>query len=248
MEQVVLPNIRKIFIPDTNYDIYECDLSGADAQVVAWEAEDHDLMEAFRQKLDVHSKNAEDMWGHEFTQLQGAARKKKRQSCKHAVHGTNYGGTARTIAAHPSINWTVHEADRFQKRWFQIHPAIKRWHLRIQADLDRSKTVANKFGYRRVFFDRPDAVFPEALAWVPQSTVALVSFRGALTLESRYPYVQLLLQVHDSIVFQYPSILKDDARNFQAALAVTIPYSTPLTIPWGMTRSSTSWGDCEEVK
>lgn len=248
MEQVTLPNIRKIFIPDTGYDIYDCDLSGADAQVVAWEANDDDLKIAFRAGLDVHSKNATDMWGEAFTRLEGGARKKKRQSCKHAVHGTNYGGTARTIAAHPSINWTVHEADRFQARWFQIHPAIKRWHLRVQADLDRSKTVRNAFGYRRVFFDRPDAVFPEALAWVPQSTVALVSFRGALQLEAAYPWVEMLLQNHDSLVFQVPQRYRGFVKEIRAALGVPVPYEDPLTIPWGVARSATSWGDVEEVQ
>jgi DNA polymerase-1 len=248
MEEVILPNIRKIFIPDSGYDIYDCDLAGADAQVVAWEAEDADLKAAFRAGLDVHSKNASDMWGGAFDQLQGSARKKKRQSCKHAVHGTNYGGTARTIAAHPSINWTVHEADQFQKRWFQIHPAIRRWHTRVQADLDRAKTVANPFGYRRVFFDRPDAVFPEALAWVPQSTVALVSFYGALQLEKASPWIEMLLQNHDSIVFQAPHRYRGSIAEIKRGLEIVVPYSDPLTIPWGVARSEVSWGDCEKVE
>lgn len=247
MEAYILPNIRKMFIPDPGYDIYDCDLSGADAQVVAWEADDTDLKAAFRAGLDVHSKNAEDMFGHEFTQLSGHARYKKRQSCKHAVHGTNYGGTARTIAAHPSINWTVHEADRFQKRWFDIHPAIKRWHVRTQSTLNRSKTVSNKFGYRRVFFDRPDAVFPEALAWVPQSTVALVSFKGALQLEARTPWVEMLLQNHDSIVFQAPIRYRAFDKQIRKDLEIAIPYDDPLVIPVGLKRSATSWGEVEEV-
>lgn len=68
-EKLVLPNVRKLIIPDPGYAIYEADLAGADAQVVAWEAEDDDLKSAFRAGLDVHSKNAEDMWGTEFTRL-----------------------------------------------------------------------------------------------------------------------------------------------------------------------------------
>lgn len=250
MQEVILPNIRKIFIPDPGYDIYDCDLSGADAQVVAWEADDEDLKEAFRKGLDVHSKNAEDMFGTAFTKLEKGthARKAKRQSCKHAVHGTNYGGTARTIAAHPSINWTVHEADQFQKRWFALHPAIKRWHLRIQSELDRGKTVRNAFGYRRVFFDRPEEVFPEALAWVPQSTVALVSFYGALQLEAKYEWIEMLLQNHDSLVFQAPQRYRGYTNEIKNGLSIVIPYPDPLTIPWGCARSSMSWGDVEEVK
>ena len=248
MQEVVLPNVRKIFIPDPGYEIFDCDLAGADAQVVAWEADDEDLKNAFRAGLDVHAKNAEDMWGSEFTRLTGGTRKAKRQSCKHAVHGTNYGGAAKTIAAHPSINWTVHEADQFQKRWFSIHPRIKSWHLRIQRDLDRNKTVANAFGYRRVYFGRPDEVFTEALAWVPQSTVALVSFRGAIQIESRYSWVEMLLQNHDSLVFQVPTIHSKRYKDIQEALTLQVPYPDPLTIPWGISKSPISWGDCEKIE
>jgi len=248
-EQVILPNIRKLFIPDPGYLMFDCDLVGADAQVVAWEANDLDLMAAFRAGLDVHSKNAEDMWGRGFTQLAGDAdhgpKRKKRQECKKAVHATNYGAVARTVAV--SLGWTIHEADLFQRRWFQIHPPIKSWHSQVQSSLNANKTVSNKFGYRRIYFDRPDAVFPEALAWIPQSTVALVSFFGALQLEKVYSWVEMLLQNHDSIVFQAPETHSGNKKEILEALKVPIPYPDPLVIPWGMSCSKVSWGDVEKV-
>ena len=49
-----LPNVRKLFITDPGYVMYEADLKGADAQVVAWEAEDDDLKAAFRAGVDIH--------------------------------------------------------------------------------------------------------------------------------------------------------------------------------------------------
>ena len=42
-QSIPLPNIRKIFIPDPVYILIDSDLAGADAQVVAWEADDEDL-------------------------------------------------------------------------------------------------------------------------------------------------------------------------------------------------------------
>lgn len=252
--RVVLPNIRKLFIPDEGYDCYDCDLSGADAQVVAWEADDEELKAAFRAKIDVHSKNAEDMFGSEFTRLTGHARYAKRQSNKHSVHACNYGSTARGMAAHPAIGWTVHECDRFRKRWFDLHPKIGpverkgSWHWRIQQELDKTRTIVNQFGYRRVYFDRPDECFTEALAWKPQSTVALVTFYGALQLEKAYPDVEILLQVHDSLVFQRLAQYRDQVVPMVKAMEVVIPYADPLIIPWGVARSNKSWGDCEKLK
>lgn len=254
MQEVILPNIRKIFVPDDGYVLFDCDLSGADAQVVAWEAGDEDLKAAFRAGLDVHSKNAADMFDEAFTKLEGNARKKKRQANKHAVHGTNYGGSHHAIAGHPSINWTISEAMNFQRRWFQLHPKIGpitrsgSWHYRIQHEIDTRKMVVNKFGYRRVYFGRPDQCFTEALAWVPQSTVALVTFYGALQLEKTYPQVEMLLQNHDSLVFQIPKKKLLSPKQLREALRVVIPYEDPLTIPWGVQCSDKSWGDLAEVK
>lgn len=254
MEQVVLPNIRKIFVPDDGYVLYDCDLSGADAQVVAWEADDTDLKAAFRAGIDVHVKNATEMLGAEFTSLTGNARYKKRQSNKHAVHACNYGAKPPAIAGHPSINWPIARASAFRSRWFQLHPKIGpvertgSWHHRIQWEINTRKMVTNPFGYRRVYFDRPDECFTEALAWVPQSTVALVTFYGALKLEAAYPQVEMLLQNHDSLVFQIPKRKAIPAQELRRLLDVEIPYPDPLHIPWGISCSDVSWGDVEKLK
>ena len=250
MTTIVLPNVRKLFIPDPDHMIFEGDLAGADAQVVAWEAEDEDLKAAFRAKIDVHVKNAEDMWGASFTKLQGYARDAKRQELKRGVHATNYGGTARTLAT--TLGWTVHEADSFQKRWFSIHPLIeKNFHGRIRNSLHSTRTVTNKFGFRRVFFDRIDNAFTEALAWVPQSTVALNTFHGAFQLEERYPVLRerddIMLQVHDSIVFQFHKSNVPPLADMKKALEVKTPYDDPLYIPWDIKGSEKSWGDVHKL-
>jgi len=253
-----------MFIPDPGYTIFDVDLAGADAQVVAYEAEDEDLIRAFRAGLDVHSKNAEDLWGKSFTSLSGdkdnGPKSKRRKECKQAVHATNYGGSSRTLAK--VLGWTVHEADSFQRRWFSIHPGIKsNFHGRIESSLRASRMVVNRFGMRRVYFDRIDSCFTEALAWVPQSTVAEVSFRGGLQLEAatgttfsargellRLGWVEMLLQVHDSLVFQVRHEHENRIDELRAGLRYPIPYANPLTIQWGFARSRVSWGDCEAVK
>jgi DNA polymerase-1 len=250
-ELASLPNVRKIFIPDPGYIIFDADLAGADAQVVAWEADDEDLKAAFRAGLDVHDKNAEDLWGSAYTKLAGNSKEGpksvKRKQNKVAVHATNYGASSRTLAI--SLGWTVREADDFQKRWFSIHPGIKtNFHGRVERGLRENRTVKNAFGYHRIFFDRIDNSFTEALAWIPQSTVALVSFEGAIQLKEQCPYVEYLLQVHDSLVFQVPISKSNNIESLIQGLTVPVPYSDPLTIPWGIARSPKSWGDCKTVE
>ena len=72
--------------------------------------------------------------------------------------------------------------------------------------------------------------FTEALAWVPQLTVAEVSFRGGLALEARYPWIEMLLQVHDSIVFQVPQEHDHRLEEIATALICEVPYTSPHSL------------------
>lgn len=245
----LLPNIRRLFIPDPGHIILDVDLSGADAQVVAWEAEDEDLKEAFRQGLDVHVKNATDMWGEEFTSLDsnGVEFERRRQKCKHSVHAFDYGAKARTVAI--TQGWTIAEAKAFERRWFSLHPGIRtNFHDNVRDSLERHHKVANRFGFHIYYFDRPESVFTDALAWIPQSTVAITSLKGALQVRAALPWVQILLQVHDSLVLQIPKNRQRDIPLIRRHLLNTIPYDDPLTIPWGVALSDKSWGHVRKTK
>lgn len=253
MTTIILPNVRKLFIPDPSYVMFDADLSGADAQVVAWEADDEDLKAAFKAGLKVHIKNCRDMFPEKVRGWSDEAIKATDKAGglyynnKRAVHGTNYGLTSRGMAQ--ALGWLTTECDNFQRRWFGLHPGIKQnFHEKIKTDLARNKTIQNTFGFRRVYFDRPDQCFTEALAWVPQSTVALNTYFGAFQLEERFPHVEILLQVHDSLVFQFPAENCPDPAAIRECLAVVTPYSPdPLMIPWGLSKSERSWGECEKI-
>lgn len=243
---VVLPNIRKLFVPDLGKVICDCDLSGADAQVVAWEADDADLKNAFKNGLDVHNHNGKAMWGDEYEPKRKLRHNTMRDELKRAVHGTNYYATPRTLAA--TLGWTIDFATRFQLRWFDLHPPIAAWHKRVNFSLQTTRTITNAFGYRIVYLDRPESCFTQALAWTPQSTVGLVAAKGAVNLRKYVPWAELLLQVHDSLVFQIPftRCTPSGLEEIRKALDVVVPYPDPLRIPWGLAISEKSWGDVEK--
>jgi len=239
---IALPNVRRLFIPDPDHIIADVDLAGADAQVVAWEADDEKLKAAFRAGLKIHAVNAKDIFGEAKAGPDGKNEPYYFRA-KKGVHATNYGATAATIAPHMGLS--VSEAAAFQTTWFAIHPKIAEWHERTEFNLLNHRMVQNKFGFRRYYFDRVDGMLPEALAWVPQSTVAITINKGLLNIHRNLPEVQPLLQVHDSIVLQYhrrhhPHIL-DSIRE---QMKVVIPYDDPLIIPVSIKTSDKSWGDC----
>lgn len=239
--QLIIPNCRKMFVPDPGYTFFDIDLDRADLMVVIWEADDDGLRQAVREGVDLHTYNASALFGIPESRIQYA----QRQAAKMFAHGTNYGGSARTMAI--NCGFTVHASETMQKRWFAEHPGIKDWHRRTESQLQSTRQVTNVFGYRRRYFDRIESVLPEALAWQPQSIVALVINMAWKRIAERVPEANILLQVHDSLAGQFPThrgnpIMRDMKKCFD----ITIPYDKPLVIGCGIKTSTVSWGDCSD--
>lgn len=250
-----LPNLRRMFGPDPGYTFFDQDLDRADLQVVVWESDDQMLKQALHMGADIHLLNAFAIEGKEPPPLEELVethprypdhrgpRKHAREFAKVFCHATNYGGSSRTIAGHTGR--TVHEIDRAQAKWFGEHPGIKLWHERTWDQVKKHHFVENRFGYRWYIFDRIDGILPEALAWVPQSTVSCVINRAWVNIHDKLPEVQVLLQVHDSLAGQFPTHLRTILLpRIKECSQIVIPYEDPLVIPVGMKTSEVSWGDC----
>lgn len=241
------PNIRSMFCPDPGYILIECDLKQSDAQVVAWEAGDEELIEIFTrmnngEDIDVHAENAKVCFN-----LTSIA-KWQRQLAKHVVHGTNFTGSSYEIARR--LGMLRHQVDTFQKRWFGRHPRIREWHRKVESDLTATRCVRNILGYRRMYFERVDQILPEAVAWIAQSTTALVINAGIRAVRRAKLGTQFLIQVHDSGVWQVPVVLYSDALKSQMkkCLSIELPYKPrPLTIGVDMKASNINWGEAEKV-
>jgi len=247
-ETIDLPNVKKIFLPDPGYFICDSDLAQADAQVVAWDADDKPLMEFFEAakddpELDLHGSNASDIFGGPPTKAN-----KHRQKAKVGVHAVNYDVKARTLAL--SLGITIKEAEAFIDLWFTKHPAIHAWQGKIKVQLETTRIITNRFGNRKVFFGRVGRALPEALAWIPQSTVALVINRAWRRLEDLglHGDLQVLLQVHDSLVYQVrKATFRRHLEAVQEAFVVPVPYEHPLVIPAGLAYSDQSWGHAKDA-
>jgi DNA polymerase-1 len=253
---ITLPNIKKMFIPDPGYTFYDIDLDQADAQVVAYTADDPELKSIFKRKIDLHLANAllmfklpfvlDDLLDPEFVEM---AKKKwflYRQKAKVGVHATNYGATSYALAV--ALGISIKEAQAFIDLWFEIHPPIAKWHERIEEELNTTRTITNAFGASITFYDRADQLFKDALAWEPQSTVGTIINKGILNVHNNMPEVMPLLQVHDSSAGQYPTELESDEflLRLKDQFEIVVPFDDPLIIGTGLQTSTKSWGDCTD--
>lgn len=240
-----LPNVRRLFTPDPGCVIIDIDLKKADVFVVAWESNDDELKSILRTPgANLHLENAKAIFANERL----TKNSREYTMAKSGVHATNYGVGERTLAI--TLGITVREAGDFIKRWLSAHPGIADWHRRVEDSLTRTRRVSNAFGYQRYYFDRVDGLLPEALAWIPQSTVGLVTNRALNQIDEELPHVQPLLQTHDSLTLQTPKryFNPHHVHLIESMMTVLVPYDDPLIIPWDIKWSDKSWGDCEELQ
>lgn len=244
---MVVPNIREMFIPDPEMTMFDTDLSKADVNIVAWEGDVKALKAILKAGGDPYIEAAREYYRDPTivkTRPDGTLHPKYDQFKKFG-HGTNYLGTPQGLAQR--IGLTVQEADRAQKWYFGKYPEIKKWHERVIHQIKTKRYVENVFGNRRYYFDRiDDATFRQAIAWIPQSTVALYINRIWLNLWDNARWIWVLLQVHDSIVGEFPTYRKVEAEAaIKEAAKIVLPYpGDPLTMKFGIKTSTESWGKC----
>lgn len=147
-----------------------------------------------------------------------------RQMSKKGGHGTNYFGTPPTMAKHLKVETNV--IKDFQRRYFGAYPVIgcmpdpftkvrdhslPNWHNWVRKQIAETHTITTMLGRRRQFFGRSDddATLRKAIAYEPQSLTGDEINTGMLRVW-RGNKVMLLIQVHDSILCQYPEELEDE--------------------------------------
>lgn len=239
---LTLPNLRRLFLPDPGKDFFDIDLNAADLRIVVWESDEPEMKAIFAAGLDPYTEIAK-----EFYHDPSITKKDpRRQTFKAFAHGTNYLGTAKGLA--DRLGLSVHQAESTQRWYFDRFPRIKRWQEDLKDQVAKRGMVENVFGYRTYFFDRIEGtIFNQAAAWIPQSTVACLINRAYVKIERLYgDEVDILIQVHDSLAGQYPTVKREFYHKaIVEAAQIPLPYSDPCVIPVGIKWSSESWGDCK---
>lgn len=243
--------VRRIFIPDPGHIFFNCDQQGAEARVVGYLAGDDDYIKAV-ESGDVHTMVAAMVFGFE-PKRELADRKYYREMsfrdiAKRAAHGSNYGGTPRTIATVLKVE--IKLIEEFQARYFKTFPNIHKWQIWVAQQVQREHRLITPFGRVRNFWGNPrdDATIRAAIAFVPQSTVGDMTSRGLLALHRQLPEVEILNNIHDAAFGQIP-IGQKDILVPKILNCLTYPLDVKdiwgkvrrMTIPWE-SQTGMNWG------
>jgi len=126
-------------------------------------------------------------------------------------HSFNYGLSAQGFAI--QYDMELKYAKQCHALYHNAYPGLGLWHQHIKNKLGKDRTLENLFGRKRRFLNRwNEDLFKAAYSYIPQSTVGQLLNYGIVETyyqqdEEGFEYLRkwdLLNQVHDSMVFQYP--------------------------------------------
>lgn len=233
---------RHIFEADPGYELCYADLKQAESNVIAHMAGDEGYIEAHAVG-DTHTYVTRLVWpegidGQEWTwdiaqdkKIATSARPKwddreghdYRFQSKAIQHGSNLGLTPFGMAIQKRI--PVEAARSGQLRYFAAFPGIKDYQTMIRGKVEAQEHIITPLGVRFMLYGRPwdDSTYKKGLAKIPQSMVGSIIALGMWRIYNQIPEVQLLGQIHDAILFQFPKGEYDYVRRAMELMTIPIP-------------------------
>jgi DNA polymerase-1 len=238
--------IRQAFVAPAGTRLLSADWSQIELRVLAHFSKDPRLIEAFRDKLDLHRRTA----GLLFHVAPEDVTREQRNVGKTVNFATIYGQGATALAQILGI--ARKDAQTYIEKYFEYYGEVRRW-------LDRTIAAAHETGYVTTILGRrrhipelsmrndTDRAAGERIAAnTPiQGSAADLCKLAMLQIDRGLaavaPGARLLLQVHDELVFEAPEaeVAATEAL-VRAVMEKPYPLDVPLEVSIGVGQS---WGD-----
>ena len=229
--------IRRAFIADRGYKLVSADYSQIELRLLAEIAGIEQLRKAFRDGLDIHAMTASEMFGVPVKNMPAEVRRRAKAINFGIIYGISAFGLANQLGIERE------EAGAYIRKYFERFPGIRDY-------IEETKAFAKKHGFVETLFGRkchyPDIgasnasirAFNERAAINArlQGTAAdiirraMIRMDGALT--KKKLNAQMLLQVHDELVFEVPEAEVDKTLPVVTAVMVEAPLpALSLSVP-----------------
>ncbi|WP_417667929.1 DNA polymerase I [Roseibium sp.] len=242
--------IRKAFVATPGHKLISADYSQIELRVLAHMADIPQLKQAFEDGLDIHAMTASEMFGVPIEGMDPMVRRR----AKAINFGIIYGISAFGLAAQLGI--ARGEASNYIKTYFERFPGIKDYMEATKKEVHANGYVTTIFGRKAHYPDvntkNPNmrSFYERAAINAPiQGSAADILRRAMVRMEDRLSHsrldAQMLLQVHDELIFEVPEAQVDDTITvikdvMEKACEPALQLSVPLQVD---ARAADNWDE-----
>jgi len=190
--------VRSMFIPRPGMLLGDCDFGQIEPRILAHVSKDPNLCNLFREGVDFHSFTAERL-------------KISRDKAKVLNLSVGYRATYKSVSQ--QLKCGEKEAQNEIDKWWSLFPTLRRWQDGLIFDSKRSGFCATLLGRRIKIEDlshgnswRREGAERQLINNITQGSAAEVMKLAMIKTVQHIPYLGLLIQVYDQLVFESSSI------------------------------------------
>jgi DNA polymerase-1 len=232
--------IRKAFVAPPGRRLMACDYSQIELRIMAHLSEDPGLIRAFEQGVDVHRATAAEVFGRALEEVTA----NERRAAKAINFGLMYGMSAFGLARNLGIDRG--QAQDYVALYFSRYPAVRDFMERMRVQAREQGYVETLFG-RRLYLNDIHARNQGLRAGAERAAInapmqgtaadiikrAMVSVDGWLA--DHRERAQMILQVHDELVFEADADFIDTLRaEVETRMTAAAELRVPLVVDSGV--------------
>ena len=225
--------IRKAFVPEDNSIMMSSDYSQIELRIFAHLSNVKELLDAFNNNLDIHTKTAMDI----FKVTKDEVTKNMRRQAKAVNFGILYGISAYGLAEDLGIS--PKEAKRFIEDYFNTYPGIKDYMNKEIEEAHKNGYVKTIMGRIRTIEELSSNNFMQrsmgermALNTPIQGSSADILKKAMIEIDKKMQDNKLkstmLLQVHDELIF---NVIKEEKDIMTKIVKETMENTIKLNVP-----------------
>lgn len=262
--QPKVPEIRRCFVPRPGYLFVEGDLSQAEPRIIASLADEPLWIEAFKEGRDIYREI------YKATKKVTEVSDSQRQWAKTLLLAVSYGLSP--TGASQKLGLSVVAAKDLITDFFKGHKKIAQWKKEREEEATRTLQVVAPHGKIRrfnadevkeahAFMDSGDrelerkgfgilnGILRQAVNFTPQSLCGHLTLEIMRRAEKKYPACKIVVQVHDSILWEVPRneyreyvpLLKAEMEDGSSYRWLKVPLKADIKV-------GEDWGDMQKCQ
>ena len=230
--------IRGAFVAAKGHSLLSCDYSQIELRVLAHLTQDQQMMDAFVEGKDIHTRTAAFVFGVPDEKVD----KSMRRMAKTLNFGMVYGMGYRAFAQSAGIPGD--EAKKFMQKYFEEFATIKKWQEKILTGARKKGYVQNESGRIRhlpgLYASNQFMASEAQRAAINMPTQGLAADILKLAMVKVHTKARMILTIHDELIFEIPDamlkngdksdIVQDIKKTMESAYKLSVPLAVSASI------------------